>query len=126
MGHPWFSYDGAEINALWIKGLVDEKGWLRQLSNDDAFMGKICRYYRDYFSDVIEKEMDSTFPLVMYKIDRCILAAVSLCFAAGKRFFQTRDRNVFWLQCPVFVYLQNDLQEEEQGQIPCYGRQEYI
>ena len=69
MGHPWFSYDGAEINALWIKGLVDEKGWLRQLSNDDAFMGKICRYYRDYFSDVIEKEMDSTFPLVMYKIE---------------------------------------------------------
>ncbi|WP_158588887.1 CotH kinase family protein [Butyrivibrio sp. XB500-5] len=53
MGHPWFSYGGNEANALWIKGLVDESGWLRKLSDDEAFMEKTRMFYRNNFSEMV-------------------------------------------------------------------------
>jgi len=68
MGHPWFSYDGDEIKALWIKGIVSESGWLRQLSSNDIFMDKTYRYYEDYFSDVIDDEITNVLPGVSDKI----------------------------------------------------------
>ena len=53
MGHPWFSYGSYEWHALWIKGLVDESGWLRKLSDDEAFMEKVRMFYRNDFYDKI-------------------------------------------------------------------------
>ena len=62
MGHPWFSYDGDETNALWIKGLVEKNGWLRGLSDDDAFMEKTYKYYEDSFSGVVGDVICTVIP----------------------------------------------------------------
>ncbi len=68
MGHPWFSYDGSEKDAMWIKGLVAEDGWLRELSDNDAFMGEVYTYYKNSFSDAVGYAADKKLPEVADKI----------------------------------------------------------